>query len=137
MEILPSGLPDQIAGEEDLTRFLPSSSLFNSLMAKPAAFMPETKDRETSVFRHGKEPIERLWEIGNQHVAKGRNIHGAAIFKASDVSAIQLELVADEPPDRHAVIRGWPWIENDLVLQKARQLELAARLASQAQLLRK
>jgi hypothetical protein len=137
MEMLPSGLPERVADEEDLARFLMSSSQFNSRMAKPSAFLPEPKTRDTSVFRHGREPLENLWAIGNQHVAQGRNIHGAAILTARDVRTSRLEVIADEPPPKHAAIRNWPWIENDPELRKAQQKELANLLASKAVLLTK
>lgn len=67
--MLASGLPEIVADDEDLARFLTSSSQFNTQMAKPAAFLPSTSDRETSVFRHGREPRETLWAIGDKHVA--------------------------------------------------------------------
>jgi hypothetical protein len=134
MATLPSGLPDLVADEEDLARFLTQSSHFNALMAKPAAFLPSPKDRETSVSRHGREPLESLWVLGIV-AAKDRKLYGAAIFKARAVRAAQLEVRADEPPPRHAVIHGWPWIENDPEFQKAEQKERAALLASEAALL--
>jgi hypothetical protein len=131
MATLPSGLPDLVANEEDLARFLTQSGQFNDLMARPAAFLPNPKDRETSVSRHGRAPLESLWAIGL--VAAGaRHLYGAAIFKAQAVRAALLEVMADEPPPRHAAIRGWPWIENDPDLQKAKQKELAALIASAA-----
>jgi hypothetical protein len=137
METLPSGLSERVVDEEDLARFLTSSSQFNSEMAKPSAFLPETKTRETSVFRHGSEPRENLWAIGQVHVAQGRNIHGAAIIKARDVRISQLEVAAYEPPPRHAAIKNWPWIEYDPELRKAQQKELANLLASKAVLVTK
>jgi len=133
MATLPSGLDELIAGEEQLARFLTQSSQFNSKMAKPAAFLPSLKDRETSVSRHGSEPAGSLWAIGLQ-AAGDRKLYGAAIFKARAVTAAQLEVLADEPPPRHAAIRGWPWIERDPESQKAAQKERAAAIASEAAL---
>jgi len=98
MATLPSGLEEIIADDEDLARYLTSSSQFNAIMVKPAAFLPNPKDRETSVFRHGSEPLDRLWAIGVEHAAGGRNLHGAAICKARHVRAAQLEVIAGEPP---------------------------------------
>ena len=137
METLPSGLPERVADEED-TRALPH-------IIQPVQFsdgqtvcvFTGAKKPETSVFRHGSEPRENLWAIGNTHAAQGRNIHGAAIIKARDVRMIQLEAIAEEPPPKHAAIRNWPWIENDPELQKAQQKELANLLASKADLLTK
>lgn len=129
--MLPSGLPDEIDDDEDLARFLVQSSHFSATSVKPSAFLPSPKDRETSVSRHGKEPLDRLWELGLQ-AAGGRALRGAAVVKAASVRAAQLEVSPDEPPDRHAVIRGWPWHESDPDLQKAQQKERALILASAA-----
>ena len=133
--MLVSGLPDLVADDEDLARFLVSSNQFNARMAKPAAFLPSANGRETSVFRHGSEPRDALWAIGDRHVAGGRSIHGAAIVKAHDVRAAQLDVIASEPPPRHAAIAGWPWLDDDPAQQKARQKEHALQLASSAALL--
>lgn len=131
MATLPSGLPESIAGDEDIARFLTQSSQFNTTMVKPAAFLPHPKSRESSVSRHGREPMERFWQLG-QAAAGDRTLHGAAIFKAHNAQKVGLELVTDEPPDFHAAIRGWPWNETDLELQKSQQKERAVLLASAA-----
>jgi len=99
-------------------------------MVKPSAFFPSPNDRETSVSRHGREPSQQLWELGLA-AADNRTLHGAAIFKASTVRSAKLEVIVDEPPNRHAVIRECPWIANDPELQKAKQKELAALIASE------
>jgi len=135
MGTLPSGLADFVTDEEDLARFLTSSSQFNALMVKPSALLPSPKGHETSVFRHGGEPRESLWRLGREHAAGGRNLLGVAIFKARHVRGADLEVVATEPPARHASIVGWPWTD-DPDLQKAAQKERAARIAQQAAVLR-
>ena len=61
MGTLPSGLPDLIGDEEDLARFLTQRSHFNAIMAKPAAFLPSRKDRETS------EQLSSRWKPMNRH----------------------------------------------------------------------
>ena len=137
MAALPSGLEEIVADDEDLARYLTSSSQFNAVMVKPAAFLPNPKDRETSVFRHGSEPRDRLWAIGVEHAVGERTLHGAAICKAHHVREVQLEVTAEEPPPRHAAIRGWPFAEADPELQKARQKELAALIASKAEMVRR
>ena len=129
--MLTSGLPEVVADDEDLARFLTQSSQYNSVMVKPAAFLPNPKDRETSVSRHGREPLSKLWEMG-QVAAGSRTLYGAAILKAHHAKSAQLEIISDEPPPRHAVIRGWPWNEDDPDLQRAQQKERAAVLASAA-----
>src|ERR1700733_12654475 len=133
--MLQSGLPEQVANEENLARFLTHGSQFNSKGVKPTVFLPEPKAQETSVFRHGSEPRDDLWAIGNEHAAKGRTIHGAAIIRAGEVRAAGLAVIPDEPPLRHAAIRNWPWIGNDPEMLKAERKELAIMLASTAQLL--
>ena len=57
-------------------------------------------------------------------------------MKTADVRAALLDVIADEPPARHAAIRGWPWLD-DLELQKAQQKERAALIASKAALVRR
>jgi hypothetical protein len=137
MEILPSGLPDIVADEEDLARFITSSGQYNAKGAKPSVFMPEIEDRETSVFRHNGKPPDELWTVGEEHAAQGRTIRGAAIIKARDVRTAQLDVFADEPPPRHAAIRNWPWTEPDPDMRKAKHKELAILLAKDAQFLKK
>ena len=135
MATFPSGLPEQVGDDENLTRFLTQGSHFNSLMPRPAAFLPHPKYKNTSVFRIGNDP-ERLRETWNAGANGERTLKGAAITKASGVRAIGLEVMAKEPPPAHANLEGWPWLENDPELQKARQLELATQLASAAELVR-
>lgn len=104
-------------------------------MAKPAAFLPSPAARETSVSRHGSEPAERLWILGRL-AAGERNLHGVAIFDAKVKRTANLDILAAEPPEYHAAIRGWFWNPEDLALQKARQLSAAQVLASHATLWR-
>jgi hypothetical protein len=129
--MLPSGLPEDVADEEDLPRFLVQSNQFSSTSVKPAAFLPNPKDRETSVSRHGRHPQERLWELGLL-AAGERPLRGAAFVWAADLRSAGLEVASAEPPDRHAVILGWPWNASDPELQKAQQKERALVLASLA-----
>lgn len=133
MALLPSGLPDQVADTEDLARFLPQSNLFNSEMVKPSAFLPNPRDRETSVSRHGLEPADHLWAMGKA-AAGTRTLYGVAMFKASVVRKAKLGVYSDEPPDFHAVIRDWPWDDSDPESTKAKQKALAILIASEANL---
>jgi len=131
--MLASGLPDIIADPEELARFLFSLSHFNSKSVKPAAFLP-SPDHETSVFRHGAEPREELWILATEHAAGMRTVKAAALLNAGQVRIAGLDAVADEPPPRHAVLRGWPLNDNPH-LQKAQQKERAILLAQAAVLL--
>lgn len=129
---LPSGLPEHVADDEDIARFLTSSGHYNSSAVKPAAFMPNPQNGETSVFRHGAAPLDALKKIAQAEVGAERHIHGAAIVKAGVVRAAKLEVRAKEPPPRHADIIDWPWSKDDPVFGKAEQKELAALIAQKA-----
>jgi len=129
--MLPSGLPESVSDDEDLSRFLVHRSQFSEKLAKPSAFMPNPKDRETSVYRHGREPVEKLRHLG-MAAAGDRTLYGAAIFPAKVVRKVGLEIAASEPPLRHAAIRGWPWRDDDPLEGKAKQKSIAIDIASAA-----
>jgi hypothetical protein len=131
---LPSGLPEDVGDQEDLARFLTSRSYFSTQIVKPVAFLPD-RQGETSVFRHGSEPREALWNIASDHAVGERTLHGAAILKARYVRQARLDVLADEPPLRHAVIVGWDPSDPDPQMAKAAQKEQALELAQNAQLL--
>ena len=129
---LPSGLPEHVADDEDVARFLTSSGHYNSTIVRPSAFMPNPRNGETSVFRHGAEPLEDLKALGDREVGRDRHVHGAAIVKAGMIRATELEVRASEPPPRHADIIRWPWNSQDPDFGKAAQKEIAALLAQKA-----
>ena len=128
--MLASGLPEHIADDEHLARFLFQSNQFKAAEVKSSAFMPHRQSQETSVFRHGVTPLETLWALAGVAGAQ-RKVYGAAILTARQVRAVALDLMADDPPARHAAIRGWPSVA-DPELQKALQLECAKLLAQAA-----
>ena len=134
--MLPSGLPELVADEEPLARFLTSSSLFNAAMVKPAAYLPSPKDGNTSVFRRGAEPRDSLRKIAEAHVLGQRTLHGVAICAARHVREAQLSVIAQEPPPRHANVAGWPVTANEPEQTKARQKEKALLIAQHALLVR-
>ena len=131
MTLLPSGLPDSVGDDEHIARFLTQSSHFSKQQVDPSVFLPGRKDKETSVSRHGSEPLAAVRTLGVA-AAGTRKLYGAAMFMARNVREAHLEIVSSEPPERHAVIRGWPWNENDPEDQKAKQKERALELASAA-----
>lgn len=136
-EVLSSGLAEIVEDEESLARFLTSTSQFNASGAKPSAFLPSPRNGETSVFRHGIQPRESLWQVGEDHVAGARTLHGAAIVKTIHVRSAGLDVVAKEPPPRHANIIGWPWSQSDPEMGKAEQKERAVMIAQHAEVLRR
>lgn len=129
--MLPSGLPDDVGYEESLARFLTQGSHYSQSSVRPSAFLPNPKDQSTSVSRHGRQPLAELQQLGL--VAAGdRHLHGAAILQTGVVRKLGLAVAAKEPPIRHALITRWPWVEDDPGEQKARQKEIALRLANSA-----
>jgi hypothetical protein len=132
-EPLPSGLPESIADEEDLSRVLRSSGHYSSTCVKAAAFLP-AKDGMTSVIRHGAVPVGELWRAAEAVLGEPIR-HGAAICQAAVIRAERLDVRAHEPPPRHANIVGWP-ANADPDLQKAQQKEIALAIASQSTLVR-
>ena len=130
LAMLGTGLPEKIDGEEDIVRFLMQSNHYNTHCVRPVAFLPSPITNESSVSRHGREPRRDLWALGD--IAAGeRTLKGAGIFKASRVNSEGLRLDFDEPPPRHAAIRGWR-LDEDPQVQKSKQLGQAQVLASAA-----
>ena len=140
MSMLPSGLPAHVENAEDLSRFLTSSNDFveSKGIVKPRVFLPNPKNLETSVFRQGSQPVERLWKIANAEIPPERTVYGAGIVKAETVRKADLEVMADEnPPNgpRHANIVGWPELPNDPEDQKNIWKDRANVIASDALLI--
>jgi hypothetical protein len=135
MGMLDSGLPERVSDDEELARFLTSSRVYSvsSGVVKPSALLPNPKNNRKSVFRHGAEPRDALWQIGLNHLGPDQRIHGAAIFQALAARSAGLDVIAQEPPPRHADLAGWP-IHPDPEEQKARHKELAALIAQRATL---
>ncbi len=94
--------------------------------------MPNPRNRETSVFRHGAEPLDELKVTAQAAVGDDRRIHGASIVKSIVVREAMLEVRAIEPPPRHANIVGWPWSQDDPDFCKAQQKQIAALIAQKA-----
>jgi hypothetical protein len=118
---------ESVATYETLTRFVMQSNWFRSSdrRVKYAAFMPNLRNGETSVFRISDLSDVEVWAIGDDTVAtlRERPILGRADITASLVMANKLNLVPDEPPPRHANIVGWP---QDKERQRIVALELAS-----------
>ena len=127
--MLLSGLPEVLADEEDLARFLTSRGHFNATMVRPAAFLPNPVDRKKSVCRHGRAPLADLWLLAREYLPADTKLYGAGFCSAGDVRVSELEVEASEPPRRHADILGFP-INEDPDLQKAADKARAAQLAS-------
>lgn len=133
--MLPSGLPEHVNDNEDLSRFLTQSNQFNTTGAKPAAFLPSVEHQNTSVFRIGNEP-DRLRKVFKDTATGDRSLKGVAICRAEVIRAILLDVVAEEPPPAHANIEGWPWREDDPEEEKAKRKLLAAQIAGASSMVR-
>jgi hypothetical protein len=131
--MLPSGLPDIVGDDEEVTRFLTQSSQYKALMPKPSAFLPNPKYKNTSVFRVGNDPemLRQIWQITSNGE---RILKAAAVCKTAEVRNAGLDVIAIEPPDAHANIEGWEWLDNDPELQKAQQKEIAEVIAQKSTL---
>ena len=95
--------------------------------AKPAAFLPNPQNRETSVFRTSGISEQDTWETGDREVAdrRGKPILGRADILVRDILSKHLQINPSEPPPRHANITGWPD-------EKSKQLQIAVELAADA-----
>lgn len=132
---LPSGLPELVADDEKLARVLTQTGHYSSTAVKQSAFIP-APDGTKSVARHSGEPLEELWQLAQEYLGPAARIHGAAICVAADVRALALDVLAVEPPRRHANVVGWP-TESDAELQKSRWKSLALAIAANSLLILK
>ena len=118
---------------EKLTRFIRYSNQFSKTnrVVRYRAFSPPRKSVDLSVFRISLPPHipdSEVWKIGTEIVQQGGSqIKARADLLASDVHENNLEVIPDEPPQRHANITPFP-ADN-----KARQ-GIARRLAVVSQL---
>lgn len=126
---------------EKLTRFIRYSSHFSVVTnrVKPDAFLPHRKSIDVSVFRiSGLNDSEELsknevWEIGREYVETAeRPIKARTDLLAAVVYENNLEIVPDEPPQKHANITPFP-AENSPTDRKARRA-IAIKLANASKL---
>jgi len=124
-ERLPSGLPAQVADAELLARFVFSDSHVNrSGIVKKGAFMPAPEQSALSVTR-----VDGLLAEDMEHYAaqargtRPSEAKGYAALKAGNVRAEGFQVVADEPPPRHAHIQHFPPGKDDQI-EKAQALAL-------------
>lgn len=129
MSELSSGLPVLVADDEEVARSLTSSSHVTASTGriKHNAYLPAPDD-DTSVFRCSGLSVEVLHAL----IPEERHTrHGAAVVKAEVVREAGVDVIAEEPPPRHANIRGWPR-HTDPDEQKARRKEVATIIAEAA-----
>lgn len=124
-ERLPSGLPTQVADAELLARFVFSDSHVNrSGVVKKGAFMPAPEQSALSVTRVDGLPAQDMEHYAAQ--ARGTRpseAKGYAMLQAGRVRSEGFQVVADEPPPRHAHIQHFPPGKDDQI-EKAQALAL-------------
>ena len=95
---------------ETLARFATESGSLTDSVVKPELFEPN-RAFELSVFRvHGLEFVE-IRDIGVSVVKEhpqARRLHGWGEIEESEVQGVNLRVVCDDEPPRHANIVGWP-----------------------------
>jgi hypothetical protein len=100
-----------IIGTDDLSRFALSSSAFVSRTGRVRAslFLPAS-DGHTSVYVTTDLDDAGVWRIGRELVAapQSKPLYGRADVSVRHVESAGLAVAADEPPERHASITGWP-----------------------------
>ena len=109
--------------EENTGRFIFSSSHFNSLGAKHAAFMP--RNGETSVFCISSISNDEIWDIGVNHVGKNMepSLKAHADIICGRVQEIGLDVISETSSHPlHANITHWP-------MERDEKLALAIDLA--------
>lgn len=125
---LQSGLTERVDSNEMLVRFAWQSNQFTGAIAKRVLFMP--RDGEVSVFRCDDGAAAPLVECRTTFERQSPHAPRAAAFlRAVEPQRLGLHIVADEPPPRHAAIRGW---RSDGDEARAYNGELARRLAAEA-----
>lgn len=125
-----ASLPDTIEAHERLARFIYSKRHFkkSTLTVEAAAFMPEPSTGESSVFRIDGCQAAAIWEAGRQIGRDSqRTLRARADLSAGTVTEAELRVEPRRPPERHAVIIGWP-DHKDARMSRAQVLAAAAHL---------
>ncbi len=129
---LPSGLPEVVANDEPILRFLTNRNHYNTSAVKPPAFTPNPKDGCLSVARHNAEPIDASERMAREDFNLPKAV-GVARLPAKAFRKEGLDFRADDTPPRHADVIDWPWREDDPEYGKSERKLIAAALAQQAE----
>ena len=110
--------PAPVTDLEPLTRFVTDSDHLKRQgpRVKWRAFLPRPADNDLSIARIEGLDEEAVWRLGDELAAKpsGRTVFGRADLNRQTVRGSQvlgqpdLDVQPDEPPERHAIIIGWP-----------------------------
>lgn len=128
------GVPRFIGNTERLTRFLFKGDIaVKTNELKPQRLRPYPH-RDLSVYRLLKDFERRIWDIGDQYVAKilGKKITGRAEFIASAFFERGLQPIPYPMPHvLHAIVDNWP-PEKEEQMQVAQELSSLATVISRA-----
>ena len=131
-----------ISPGETLTRFIRYNSHFSVVTnrVKPDAFLPHRKRIDISVFRisglndSAELSKNEVWQIGLEYVqTEEKPIKARADLSTAVVYENNLEVVPDEPPQKHANITPFP-VEKSPTDRKARRA-IATKLANASKLI--
>ena len=94
------------------------------------AFLPDSRDNETSVFDTQRLRESEIWEIADRYVApaRKREVIARADLTIGSATISPLFLIRDDNPPRpprHMAIRGWPPRD-----EKGRHKALAMQLSA-------
>lgn len=121
----------RIDPKESLSRLILTKQHYrpSDSCVKWAAFLPNPKTGDTSVFRTSGISDDEIWAIGDREVGKkrGKPVLGRADVPASVVLSKKLQIIPSEPPERHANIAAWPD-------ERSQQKLIAIELAEKSQL---
>ncbi len=113
-------IPEKVEAGESISRFLfftPGQFNPRTKNITPQAFKPanpkppERFGRQSSVYRTQNLNEVEIWELGDEFVAKKRDlpILARADIQAEKIFTIDLEIIPDtRPHPRHANIVNWP-----------------------------
>lgn len=115
---------------EPLGRYLLSKGYFSiqNKRVKYSAFMPPPLDLHLSVFKTQGLTEDEIWTLGEEVVKKNqpsRTLYGRGEIILLNIKAVDLELVPDNKPPRHANVIGWPQ-------EKHARMLIAQELAAEA-----
>lgn len=127
-----------VAPEERLARFIFSQKHFSTQnkRVKPAAYLPNPENGDTSVFCVSGLGQDQVWDVAEEYVVPVRcqPVKARADITAAAVLEQGLSINRDDTPPRHANIRHWPGGANPSLEEKAKQKQIAQCLAEKSEL---
>jgi hypothetical protein len=115
----------QIKASELISRFVFDKKRINSDRVHFRVFFDPNSDG-LSVSRTSDLSADDVWALGDvAGGARGPAI-GCGDMRAEEIRSLDLEILPDEPPPRHALVTGWPTSDKDRCRSIATQLAAIA-----------